>query len=134
MKFHDGEGLRLGVLGFRGSFDGDFPGGLIGRRADGEDGAGATVKDGRSDALFPQELSGIVDGVALSDSAEIKHDPGAPKTNGEVFGVEFDELHADGLARLLDGFRSRSLSGPAHEAPAADERGDGDIERAVSFG
>ena len=83
--------------------------------------------------MTPDRVITRIDGVTFADGAKVQHHAFTLKANGNFGRVEVDQVHADpgaGCDKLLV---RRHLSVAVHEPPAADQRGDGNIESAISL-
>ena len=95
------------------------------------DRAGARVEQRAGDAGLAEEFGGALDGVAFPNRPQIEHHALAGELDGEILRVQVDQVHAHLGARLGQFLGTGQMAGAAHEAPAPDQRRDGDVESPV---
>ena len=95
--------------------------------------ARAAVKQRTRYSCLAQYLRAALHCVTFTNRAEIKHHSFASKTHRAVRRIKLNVAHPYFLPRFGDFFRRGHLAIRAHEAPAADERCDGNVKRASSF-
>src|SRR5438128_4708931 len=86
-----------------------------------------------SDTSILEEFDGALQRVALADRTQVQHHPFACKAYRVILLAQCDQAHAGPGPRCRHLRRVRQLPAAAQESPAAQQRGDGDVEGAVGF-
>src|SRR5215472_4402417 len=96
-------------------------------------GAGAPVEQSAGNPCIAQQLGCTFDGVALSNRSEVEHNAWSGESDGQVFGVQLNEVGADSFSSQNQLFWPGLPTGPTYEAPTANQRGHRNVEGALGL-